>query len=81
MLGVDCVNSQSCQENKAINILVVVVIAECRSRAVFSQGCCAADVKWCLSPHFATRKQRLREVNLLTQGHTASDRGPDYGSS
>lgn len=33
--------------------------------------------------HFAIRKQRLREVNLLTQGHTASDRGTglDFGSS
>lgn len=56
MLGVDCVNSQSCQENKAINILVVVVIAECRSRIVFSQGCRAANVKCCSSPHFAMRK-------------------------
>lgn len=80
MLGVDCVNSQSCQENKAIHILVVVVIAECRSRVGFSQGCRAADVKWC-SSHFAMRKQGLREVNLLTQGHTASDRGPDFRSS
>lgn len=63
-----------------MHILVVVVIAECRSRVGFSQGCPAADVNWC-SSHFAMRKQGLREVNVLTQGHTASDRGLAFSSS